>query len=507
VRSFLVIPGPGVVFKFVGGLKADPATGRLSTVMEDLPQVPIQRIGLEFDGGPAALFAAPLSCGRSSATATFQPYGGGPAAVSSAPVTIAAATAGAKCAPAPFSPELLISSSNPRAGAPTTISTVLRRRPGEQLPRAFSTTLPAGISARLGSVQLCSGTAATLGSCPAESRVGSATAAVGSGPSPAVLRGDAYLTGPYRQAPFGLLMRFQGSVGPLDLGVIATRSALEMNRRTGKLTVSTTDIPDQVEGLPVRFQSIELTMGRPGFLRNPTSCSANGTEAVLESQSGAIATATSSLNLHGCNRLRFKPRIRLALVGRGQLHRHGTPILRVTTRMRRGDAGLHSMRLTLPPQLKLGTGGLKALCSRPDAEQGRCPIDSRVGSAWARTPLLDTPLRGGIYMAQPSGEGLPDMWINLAGSGLRIDLRSRSAKLKGGRYVTSLTGLPDTPLSTFAMRLGGDESRIITLRTDPCTAAGPRRLVSPIAAVGQNGSRRSFRTRIGIGGHCAVSQR
>lgn len=495
VRSFLVVPGPGITFKFVSTVRGDPANGRLSTVMEDLPQVPVRRIGLSFDGGPRALFASPLSCGRASASATFEPYGGGPPVESSVPLTIAPATRGAGCSAPPFSPELLFESSSHRAGQPTTISTTLRRRAGEQLPRAFSTTLPAGLSAELGQVQPCTSAAATIASCPLGSRVGSATAAIGSGPSPAVLHGDAYLTGPYGHAPFGLLTRFSGRVGPLDLGTIATRSALELNRRTGRLTVSTAGIPDRVDGFPVRFQSIGLQMDRPGFVRNPTSCAAKATEASLESQSGAVATSVGSLELHGCGRLGFKPRIRLALVGRSELREHGTPALRVATRLRRRDAGLRSMRLTLPPLLKLGTGGLKVLCSRPDAEKGRCPADARVGSAQARTPLLSTPLRGGIYMAQPRGDGLPDMWIALAGSGLRIDLKSSSARVRGGSYVTRLSGLPDTPLSTFTMRLGGD-SQIISLRADPCAPTEARRAVSRIAAVGQNGSRRSFRARI-----------
>ncbi len=497
-RSFLVIPGPGFTLKLASAMRVDPATGRIATVMEGLPRVPVQRIGFDFDGGPNALFATPLSCGRARADATVTPYGGGPAIGSSASVAVGAAVRGASCAPPSFSPQLLVTDSNPRAGAPTTISTVIRRRPGEQLLRASSSVLPAGIDAKLGAVTPCPSAAASVDECPAESRIGSATATVGSGSSPATLGGDVYFAGPYRGAPFSILTRFGGKVGPLNLGTITSRSPLVVNRHNGKMTVTTSDLPERVSGAEFRFQSIELDMDRPGFLHNPTSCSPGDATASFESQGGAVATASSPLHLSGCHRLGFRPQIGLALVGkRGS---RGGPVLRVTSRLPRGNANLRAMRLVLPPQLKLGTGKLKELCSRLAAVRGTCPSGSRVGSALARTPLLGQRMRGGVYMAQPQGEGQPDMWIELAGAGMRIDLRNRSVRVHGGRYVSILSGLPDMPLSTFTMRLGGD-SGVVSLRRGSCGRAR-RGLDARVKARAQDGRLRAFRDPIALRGAC-----
>jgi hypothetical protein len=500
LRSFLVVPAPGLTLKLVSAMQADPVTGRLSTVMEGLPQAPIQRIRLEFNGGPNALFVTPLSCGRFSATATFTPYGGGAAVSSVAPVSISPAAPGTACAPPAFSPQLLVTSSNPGAGAPTTVSTVVRRSPGEQLLRSFASTMPAGISARLGTVKPCPGAAADLGSCPAGSRIGTAIAEIGSGANPATLRGDVYLTGPYRGAPLATLTRFDGRIGPLDLGPITSRAKLEVNRRTGSLTASTGDIPDQVEGLPIRFQSIGLDLDRPGFLRNPTSCMPHEATAVFESQEGTLASSSSRLQLSGCRRLRFKPRIRVALLGGGGPRADGGPVLRLTIRLRGGDSNLRSTRLVLPPELKLGIGGLKELCSRLDASQGVCPSGSRAGSAVARTPLLDGLLRGGVYMAQPDGDAPPDMWVRLSGAGLSMDLRSRSARAKSGRYVSVLGGMPDTPMSAFTMRLGGS-STVVSLRAGVCRRSDPR-LFARVTATAQNGRSASLRVPIALRGAC-----
>jgi len=498
-RSFLVIPGPGFTLKMVSAMRIDSATGRIATVMEGLPRVQVQRIGFEFDGGPKALFATPLSCGRATAAAKVTPYGGGPTVNTSASVEIGSASPGASCGPPPFSPQLLVSDTNPKAGAPTTISTVMRRRPGEQLLRATASSLPAGIGARLGALTPCPSAAASAGSCPDGSRVGTARATIGSGSSPATTSGDVYFTGPYNGAPFGILTQFDGNIGPLDLGTITSRSALEVDRRTGRMTVSTTGLPERVDGLQVRFQSIELNMDRPGFLRNPTSCSPGDAIASFESQSGVVATARSPLRLHGCRHLRFQPRVRFALLGRRSAR--GGPVLQVTSRLPKGDSSVSAMMLRLPPQLKLGTGKLKELCPHLGAIRGRCPSGSRVGSVFARTPLLAGRMRGAVYMAQPPGEGLPDMWIELSGGGIRVDLRSRAIKGRDGRYASSMSGMPDMPMSTFTMRLGGS-SGVVSLRRRACRHGRPR-LDARARLKSQDGRLRSFRVPVAIRGACS----
>jgi hypothetical protein len=503
VRSLVAIAGPGVTFKFVSPMQVDPRTDRLVTMMRDLPPVPIQRIILSFDGGPDALFATPLECGEASADASFEPYGGGPPVRSVAPVSIQPVTPGTPCTRPGFSPRLVTESSTHRAGRLTVLSTVLVRGAGEQLPRTFTTIFPSGMSVRLGAVKPCPDAAVALGACPPESRIGSAQATIGSGPNPATLPGDVYLTGPFRRASLGLLTEFQGSLGPFSLGSIATRSALEMNRRNGRIASVTEDIPASVEGLPIRFQSIGLRLDRPGFVRNPTSCSPVSTNAVLESQSGVVAHAASSLELHGCRRLRFKPKTQIALLGKKEVREHGSPVLQVSTGLRSGGSNLHSMKLILPPVLKFRTGNLGQICSQRDAERGICPADSRIGTTFSSTSLLPERLQGAIHMVQPDGNGLPDMWVGLEGAGIQVDLRGHTYTTRDGHLVTVLHGLPDIPMSTFAMQLGGPRTQAIILQADPC--AERRRFAATVVATAQNGMRRTQRVPIRTGRACAES--
>lgn len=501
-RFLLIAPGPGIVLKFGGALHADPTTGRLSAELSDLPQVQIQRLSMNFDGGPRALLASPLTCGPVAARASFDPYGGGAPVVSSASVTVTASESGVACSnPAPFAPTITTAGSSSRAGHLSTFSTTLRRRDGEQLPRRFSVTLPAGMSARLGSVDLCPQAGWATGACPVGSRVGGVLARVGSGPSPATLRGNVYLTGSTGRSPFGLLMAVRAALGPFDLGTMTIRTTARVDPSSGRIVVSTEQLPAALEGVPIRFQAIELDLDRRGWIHNPTSCAPNGIDATIESGGGGVVGVSSPLAIEGCNKLPFKPRVRMAFSGRGQLRKHGKPALRVSARLRQGDANMRAIEVAFPKALKLNISGLQEICSRPDAQAGRCPAGSRVGRASARTSLFSSPLQGSIYIAQPKGDGLPDLWLSLEAMGVRLGVEGKT-EMRDGQLITKLAGLPDLPLSTLSMQLRGGEAGVLSLGVRPCVRGRARRFPASVAARGQNGARRELRVAVGSNVRC-----
>jgi hypothetical protein len=162
---------------------------------------------------------------------------------------------------------------------------------------------------------------------------------------------------------------------------------------------------------------------------------------------------------------------------------------------------MRSLRVSLPPQLRFDISHLEELCSRYDALGGSCPESSKIGTARALTGLLDKPLRGAIYIAQPSGSGQPDLWFDLRAMGVGLRLRSQ-ASIRDGRLVTQLRQLPDMPLSALTMRLGGDGRQFVSLSGGPCRHGQPRRFESKIRAEGQNGSRRSMRLPVDVKARC-----
>jgi hypothetical protein len=297
-----------------------------------------------------------------------------------------------------------------------------------------------------------------------------------------------------------MVMAFRTTVGPFELGTVAFRAAAEIDGRSGRVRVSTDRLPSVVEGLPIRFQTIVLALDRAGLVHNPTSCGPHTFDATLESQEGAVAALSSPYRVSGCRRLGFAPRLRATLIRRGPLRRHAGVGLRVSARFRRGDAGLRSLAFTLPKALKLGIGGLEEICSRADARRSLCPRGSRVGTSRARTPLLDEPLEGSIYVVQPRGNGEPDLWVALAAGGVKLTIEGRGENDRG-RFHAKLAGLPDMPLSSFTMRLGAAGDDLLSLAADPC--AGPTaRLRTDVFATAQNGARRKLGLTIATGSRC-----
>ena len=406
----------------------------------------------------------------------------------------------------PFSPGVTAGSTETRAGQDADFLLTLVRHDREQLVRRFSVTLPPGVAASLGSIVACSRAAAASASCPDESRIGSAVAEIGSGPSPALVHGDVFLTDAYRGAPFGLSVVFHTSLGPFDLGNLQVRGTISLDRRTGQVEISTDSLPSVVEGVPIRFRTIGMDLDRPGLLRNPTSCRTKQIVSTVDAVDGRAVSTTSPFGVGGCNRLTFRPRFSSALIDSPGLRKNGHPGLRFAVRMGEGGANLSRFRLKLPRPLAFHGAAVKAICARGDAAEGVCPRDSRVGTGIVRTPMLNQPLRGPVYLVQPEGDGLPGFWTSLTASGVHLDVGGRTL-LRKGHLLMEMASLPDMPLSSFAMRIGGGKAGLLSLRKGLCTAGRPRRLVSPVAAEAQDDAYRLGRVRLRTSKRCGVARK
>jgi len=466
-RLFAVAKGSGAEVKLISSLRLG-AGGRLSVSLTDLPQVPLSRLSLLLEGGSRALVANSRRCGPAAAIGRFEPYDGAPTVESTDTVTIGPAQEGRRCSDdLPFAPNFVAGSTTAQAGRPTALSMTLRRSDGEQLPSRFGVVFPRGLSVSLAGLGRCEELAVSEGSCPTDSRVGSAFAEIGSGPSPAQLVGDVFLTGPYRGAPFGLDLRFRAKLGPFDFGWLTVRAAVRLNPDSGQASIETDALPEAIEGLPVRLRTIGIDIDRPGLVRNPTSCAPSKFSATVWSAEGALSPSTVPFFSSGCRRLGFRPGVSMALTGRSELHRHGTPSFSVTLRARPGDSNIRGADIILPRLLSFDVSSLKAICSLQDASEGACPRAAMVGTADARTSLLDTPLSGGIYVVQPQGTGPPDLWTVLNGSGVRFNIRGTTL-VEHHRTHTRLKGLPDISLLRFVMHFTGGDRGAILLTSNPC---------------------------------------
>lgn len=491
-RLFVQAGARGVDYKAAAQLIPDPVTGQLSTLLDNLPEFALNRISLNFDGGPHALLATPISCGPVTARAHFVSYTGGAPLDASKTVSVGNGCQGQP----PYSPSLVAGSTSPNAGQSTDFSLTLGRDSGEQLPGKFSTTLPPGLSANLTNVDFCSSAAADAGSCPAGSRLGAAIAEVGSGPSPATVPGTVYLTERYKDAPYGLAIVFRAVVGPYDLGTFVVRGTLKIDPHSGQITIAHV-LPTIHEGVPLRFRTIGIDLTRPGFLVNPTSCAKEALVSAIPSIDGRAGDVSGSFTARNCGALGFRPTFSASLDRRG---RHAKqPELSFAVKTSKGDTNLNRFKVVFPRVLKFHNSAVQEVCSRGDANENRCRAGSQVGTGTAFTPLLRGPLTGPVFLVQPKNKGdFPDLWTNVEGMGVKLQLRSESV-LHDGRLNTELVEIPDLPLSSFTMNVSGGSGKdsLFSLAGNPCGSANG--LATPVELEGHDGAYRTLTAQLKAG--------
>lgn len=458
-RLFVEVNEGGVQLDLVGTVRLDPASGQITTVFDGLPQVPFTSFALSFRGGDRAVLANPQGCGPYAARARLTPWSGG------APETVSASFqigGNASCARPPFQPSLKVGVRSALAGRPAGALTIDITRPdGHQGLRRVTTELPPGLAGGIAGVALCPEPQANAGTCPEASRLGTVSALVGAGAAPVPLSGRVYLTGPVDGSLVGMAIVLPGRVGPVDLGTVVTRAGIVLRPADGGLTVRTRPLPRFVGGVPVSIRRLALTLDRPGFITNSSSCAAQSVRAVLASDAGATATPTAPYRATDCAGLPFKPRLR-ATIGSAR-----KPALKTVITVPPGHAATSRAVVTLPTDIGLDLTAFSAVCTIAQRAANACPEATRVGSAVARTPLLPVPLSGSVYVAEQPGEVLPGLAVELRGP-VALGLTG-TVGLIGG-VTTEFAGIPDVPLARFELRF----ERALERRRNLCTGKVPR---------------------------------
>ena len=484
-RVWLVADELGIHLALPGRIELDPSSGQITSVFLDTPQAPVRDFQLHFKSGSRAPLANPPSCGTFQTSYEFRPWSGRPATTGLTPMTIDQA-----CATGGFEPRLSAGSTEPTARASAPFVTELTRRSGEQNISGLNVELPRGLLAKLAGVALCEGAAAQNGACPPASRVGTATVASGPGSSPLwIPQPDkaptaVYLSGPYKGAPFSLVVKVPAQAGPFDLGTVITRAALHVDPETTQVTVRSDALPQFLEGVPTSYRTIHVDVDRPDFTLNPSGCGAKQTSALLTSAEGIVAKAVSSFRIGGCRELPFKPKLALRL--KGFTKRAGHPALTATVLPGAGDANIAKAQVALPHSEFLDQGHIRTVCTRVQFAAERCPAASVYGRATAWTPLLDRALTGPVYLRSSSHQ-LPDLVADLNGQ-LRVVLDGRIDSVKGGGIRSTFEAVPDAPVRKFVLRMRGGKRGLLENSTNLC--AGVHR--ADVRFTGHNGKSRNF---------------
>ena len=518
-------PGSKTVLVLDGPTKADPATGRLTAVFDNLPEVPFKRLKLAFNGGPNAPLVNPPTCGTHAVRQDLVPWSGNAAATAEDAFATSLDGAGAPCPDKrPFAPTLAASASTTQAGAFTALTTKITRADREQALAGFTLELPKGMLAKLGTVPFCPDAKAQAGTCDAATQVGSVKIAAGTGTSPVELPGTISLAEPVKDSGdvASLVVAIPVKVGPFDVGTVVSRARLQIafDPEVGVRVVTTGKLPTIAGGIPVRVRTLELAIDKAGFQRNPSSCEAkqfkatfisqgDPTTAATRAEGDASSSATAPFQATGCEAVPFSPEVSGTVDATGGNDGKGDhPALSVTVRQADDEAATRSAKVTLPSSLTANVAGLEKPCaSEAQLAAGQCPAEATVGEATATSPLVPVPLSGPI-VAVAQAQDLPKLVVLLRGPlSVRLEAIVQLDTSTPGQVliVNSFPSIPDVPLGTFTLNLKGGAGGLLTNATDQC-ASGAGDLVGTFTA--HNGKTADVRSPLQVqgGGTCAAGK-
>ena len=95
--------------------------------------------------------------------------------------------------------------------------------------------------------------------------------------------------------------------GPFNLGTEVVRAKVDVDPTDAHLTVVSDAFPTILDGIPLQLQHVNVTVNRPGFVFNPTSCEPMKITGELESTEGATADVSTPFQVTNCAALSFKP--------------------------------------------------------------------------------------------------------------------------------------------------------------------------------------------------------
>jgi uncharacterized repeat protein (TIGR01451 family) len=493
---YIVARGPGVLVKLAGHVDPDPVTGQLTTTFDDNPQLPFSRLHLEFNGGPTAPLATPRQCGTYTTTSLLTGWSGRIVPANST-FTLSHDGKGGACPPAQFAPSFTAKALNPVAGRPNPLYLSFSRGDEDEEFQAVEVNMPNGLTGKIANVPLCSENDAKAGTCSEASRIGRVTVGAGAGADPFYIdAGRAYLTGPYKGAPFGISIVVPAVAGPFDLGNVVVRSAIFVDKHTAELRVISDKLPRILQGIPLDVRDVRVNVDRSDFIVNPTSCAKKTIAGTLTSTGGKTAAVSSRFQVGDCASLPFKPRFGISVGSSGHTFRNATVPLTTTLTMPSRSANLRYVRVKLPTSINARLTVINRACTRAVYEAHRCEA-ARAGTASAVTPLLRDPLRGNVYFVK-NGHPLPDLFIALRGQ-VDFDLIGRITIPQSKYLATTFDAIPDVPVKSFTLKLAPGARGTVGAATNLCTARA-RAQKAELDFIGQNGRVSQLDQRLKIRG-------
>lgn len=451
--------------KLVGHLTVDDQN-RVVTTLDGLPQQPVSEFALTFRGGDHSALTTPPTCGTTQGALSAFSY-----AAQQTPVSgNADLTIDQDCdAVGGFAPTLAFTGANPAAGKTGAFTaTIARPDRNARLTKAV-VNLPPGQLAVLKGVPECSQADAAAAACPADTKIGTITAAAGVGPAPYRTSGDVFLTARPDGAVAGVSLRVPVRFGEVDLGTLVVPARIDI--RDGDLGLRfIADVPERFKGIPLNLRELSVALDRPDFALNPTSCSQLTTSSPLTASSGAVADVSATYAVTGCESLAFSPTFEASVSG--QTSAQGRPDIKVRIQYPAGSGALRQTVVTLPVGVGVDLSQLPRACPQDAFAAGACPATSRIGKVSGTLSITDEPLGGDIYLLKPpAGKTLPGLGLSFTGRFAGRVAGTTAVDSKTGQLVTAFDTVPDLPLTALQIDINGGTGGPVIATAKLCSSA------------------------------------
>jgi hypothetical protein len=397
-------------------------------------------------------------------------------------------------------------------------------------PKDVETTLPAGVAVDLLAVAQCSEQELAKQACTASSQVGDIAVdspfalvySAGEIPVFNIAPSSPKVAGAlgFTFAGVGFIAHVIGSAhAGGDYGISALAPGLPQGLDTDGLSLTLWGDPSAASHCHQQFiggPCVSVPPGEQPFLTLPTSCPSELTSSVREElslsaradswQEPGVWTPTilsaPLAAMTGCQKLSFTPSLEV----RPETTVAETPtgvsialrIPQVEALGSLAEANLREAVVTLPADLVVSPSAVSGLAGCSEAQVGlsspapaACPEASKVGTVQARTPLLDHPLGGSVYLAQQGNAGpaqgsnpfgsLIALYVVVEGSGVQIKAAGEvSLNQLTGQLTTHFKDLPELPYSEMTLNLfGGPRAALVP---DACGIYTTSALFTPWSA-------------------------
>jgi hypothetical protein len=219
-----------------------------------------------------------------------------------------------------------------------------------------------------------------------------------------------------------------------------------------------------------------VTLDRPGFSFNPTSCEAMAMTGTLFSTEGLSSPFSQRFQVGECAALSFKPRFSVSTSGKTSKANGASLDVKLAAPGQgphapggHGEANIRKVEVQLPLVLPSRLPTLQKACTEGQfaVNPAGCPVASNVGTAIAHTPILSVPLTGPAYLVSHGGAAFPDLVLILQGEGITLHVTGHT-QIKHGITYSRFETVPDAPISSFELKLPQGQFSVLSANANLC---------------------------------------